>query len=554
MKNNDILKKYQRRVKIESIIKSIIYGLITGFIVLGLSSVVMFIFGKKNLVLSILFGVIGLIGGAIYVYFAKFKPSINNVAKRIDQLGLQERVVTMIDYAESDSLVCVKQREDTQEKLSYVESNHIKFRFSKKAIALLMVVALLGASSLYLPDRSSGIKANSSSVISSTSSSLSSNSSSSSSNSSTSSSTSSMLEEDIDEMIRKMIEQIRKIINDAEISDASKAKLHLIVDDLEVRVFSTDDLTTKINMIKQTKADIQHMIELMKSVSKCLQENEATKEFGQAIANASNIKDDKEEIIRLVNQGVDSLIAGINNSSDPDAYIQEIINSLNFSIEMATEEHNTDLMQALTTLRDNLVNPGSNQGGNEENQGGNQGNQGGGSVDFRKRAPKVENLAEGDGEGDAANQIEDSRQEIIDALMPKEHEPNHPDDSGNQEQNPEDQQPTDPEQGEGEGDSNNMDEVQEEINGVIDETLENLENQQSQGNQGNEGGGNPDEGTQPPTIFDDDNLESDMVIDGKTPYLDYLDEKLGDIMDSLTGDELPEDIRQMIEDYLNTIK
>ena len=112
MKKDNVLKKYQSRVFKESVIKSIIYGLIFGLAVMALVSLIFFIIGSKSLIVTILLGVVAIVGGSIYVYRAKFRTTVEAIAKRVDELGLHERVITMIDYADNDSLICVKQRED----------------------------------------------------------------------------------------------------------------------------------------------------------------------------------------------------------------------------------------------------------------------------------------------------------------------------------------------------------------------------------------------------------------------------------------------------------
>ena len=88
MKKDTILKKYQTRVFKESVIKSMIYGLIFGLAVMAFVSLVFFIIGTKHLIVSILFGLVAVAAGAVYVYKTKFKTTVNAVAKRIDELGL----------------------------------------------------------------------------------------------------------------------------------------------------------------------------------------------------------------------------------------------------------------------------------------------------------------------------------------------------------------------------------------------------------------------------------------------------------------------------------
>ena len=101
MENNE-LKKYINKIKIESIIKSIIYGLINGFITFTLLNLILYIFNYKNILLVLLLSILIWILSSVFIYLYKMKPSINNVAKRIDELGLQERIVTMVEYRDSD--------------------------------------------------------------------------------------------------------------------------------------------------------------------------------------------------------------------------------------------------------------------------------------------------------------------------------------------------------------------------------------------------------------------------------------------------------------------
>ena len=334
MKKDDILKKYQTRVFKESVIKSLIYGLIFGLAVMAIVSLIFFIIGTKQLLVAILFGLVAVIGGAIYVYRTKFQTTVNAVAKRIDELGLHERVITMIDYAENDSLICEKQREDTKEKLEKVESSQIKFRIPKVSIALLGVIAILAGSSLFLPNRTNSAMANSSSSSSTSSSNPIVNSSSSSIN----------IDDQIDEIIQKLIEEIRRIIDNADISDDAKMRLHGVVD---VTVARLDDAKTpyeKIEILNDLKADIRHQIELMKSVGKSLEENDVTKELGQAIQSADGLQDG-EEIAAIINPCIDKMIEDLANSDNPDKYIEDLIYGIETALALATEKKIQNYLQ-----------------------------------------------------------------------------------------------------------------------------------------------------------------------------------------------------------------
>ena len=537
MKKDDILKKYQTRVFKESVIKSLIYGLIFGLAVMAIVSLIFFIIGTKQLLVAILFGLVAVIGGAIYVYRTKFQTTVNAVAKRIDELGLHERVITMIDYAENDSLICEKQREDTKEKLEKVESSQIKFRIPKVSIALLGVIAILAGSSLFLPNRTNSAMANSSSSSSTSSSNPIVNSSSSSIN----------IDDQIDEIIQKLIEEIRRIIDNADISDDAKMRLHGVVD---VTVARLDDAKTpyeKIEILNDLKADIRHQIELMKSVGKSLEENDVTKELGQAIQSADGLQEG-EEIAAIINPCIDKMIEDLAASDNPDKYIEDLIYGIETALALATEEENTELLTALSNFAKRLK-------GEEITEP---------EVNAR-RYLKVVELAD----NDASSSIEDARQEIIDALTPQPEPPEeeHPSDSDNPEnpENPEehpDDQPSEeqPEQG--------ADETQDQIDDAIDDAIQDIEDAMQQ-QPGQEKPEEPEPGDQPgngeveepsenePTdqpVFDTGNLDSETVIDGQTPYLDVFEEYYEEILEYLENNEVPDDLREVIEKYLEMIK
>lgn len=537
MKKDDILKKYQTRVFKESVIKSLIYGLIFGLAVMAIVSLIFFIIGTKQLLVAILFGLVAVIGGAIYVYRTKFQTTVNAVAKRIDELGLHERVITMIDYAENDSLICEKQREDTKEKLEKVESSQIKFRIPKVSIALLGVIAILAGSSLFLPNRTNSAMANSSSSSSTSSSNPIVNSSSISIN----------IDDQIDEIIQKLIEEIRRIIDNADISDDAKMRLHGVVD---VTVARLDDAKTpyeKIEILNDLKADIRHQIELMKSVGKSLEENDVTKELGQAIQSADGLQDG-EEIAAIINPCIDKMIEDLAASDNPDKYIEDLIYGIETALALATEEENTELLTALSNFAKRLK-------GEEITEP---------EVNAR-RYLKVVELAD----NDASSSIEDARQEIIDALTPQPEPPEeeHPSDSDNPEnpENPEEHpedQPSEeqPEQG--------ADETQDQIDDAIDDAIQDIEDAMQQ-QPGQEKPEEPEPGDQPgngeveepgeeqPTdqpVFDTGNLDSETVIDGQTPYLDVFEEYYEEILEYLENNEVPDDLREVIEKYLEMIK
>ena len=81
-------------------------GLAIGFGCGFISALVSWLTSFKGglwLSLGIIFGVT-VISAAIF-YFARFRPSVIGCAKRIDALGLKERMITMLELKEDDSVM-----------------------------------------------------------------------------------------------------------------------------------------------------------------------------------------------------------------------------------------------------------------------------------------------------------------------------------------------------------------------------------------------------------------------------------------------------------------
>ncbi len=143
---------HYKKLTVEGLLRSLFCGLATAScvdFVLGLIFWINGMEGKTTLVIALLIGVllaVTLAAGAVF-YFAKFKPNIQTNARRIDSLGLEERVVTMLDYQSSDSLMARIQREDAVKAIKTVNEKAIKFIFSRKifisqAISGFLVLAM----------------------------------------------------------------------------------------------------------------------------------------------------------------------------------------------------------------------------------------------------------------------------------------------------------------------------------------------------------------------------------------------------------------------------
>ena len=138
-----------KKITVEALLRSLFCGLAVAFCVNFILGTIFWIIGmdgKTGAVVGALCGAlvgVTLVAAAVF-YLLKFKPDTKDNARRIDETGLEERVVTMLDYKDSDTLMARVQREDAMRALKTVDEKAIKFKFAKKMFITLAICAFLG--------------------------------------------------------------------------------------------------------------------------------------------------------------------------------------------------------------------------------------------------------------------------------------------------------------------------------------------------------------------------------------------------------------------------
>lgn len=69
-------------------------------------------------------------------------PTLKEVARRIDELGLEERVATAVELESDDSYIAKRQREDTEKALRDLNSSTLKVRVRIVAIIIAIIAAI----------------------------------------------------------------------------------------------------------------------------------------------------------------------------------------------------------------------------------------------------------------------------------------------------------------------------------------------------------------------------------------------------------------------------
>ncbi len=137
-----LFEKYRKRLNVFAIFKSILLALAIAFIVMGITSSATWI--AKASITTTLSLVCGFGGLTFFVaifplYFKQFRPTTEEVAKKLDALGFDERYITMYECQDKTSYMAKLQREDAKKSLSNVSAKRLKFSV---AIPLIIMLAL----------------------------------------------------------------------------------------------------------------------------------------------------------------------------------------------------------------------------------------------------------------------------------------------------------------------------------------------------------------------------------------------------------------------------
>jgi hypothetical protein len=132
-----MLKKYRKQLIKEGVIKASLRALISALITLGISTTIFWVVDYKSVWLGGIIFVVVYLAVASILYFLKYRPDQKSVAKRVDsEFHLDERMLTMTEFAGKDSVMLNAQRAETTSKISSLGNKKI-------AIAALSVAIII---------------------------------------------------------------------------------------------------------------------------------------------------------------------------------------------------------------------------------------------------------------------------------------------------------------------------------------------------------------------------------------------------------------------------
>lgn len=143
---NKFFKEHIQKLKFEAIAKSALCGVACGLGANFVTSLVTWFTPFHGFWLSlVVFVTVSFVVGVLF-YQKRFFPSDENNARRLDSMGLHERLITMVEFQDDDSPIARMQREDARHALASVDQSQIKLKISKTLLVTSLVAFLLAGS------------------------------------------------------------------------------------------------------------------------------------------------------------------------------------------------------------------------------------------------------------------------------------------------------------------------------------------------------------------------------------------------------------------------
>ncbi|MBP5307798.1 MAG: hypothetical protein J6Z34_01545 [Clostridia bacterium] len=145
MNITELLKKHRARLTKEAVIKSLLIGLLIGFSAMLVSATVFWMVGVKAFWLSFIVLAVFSAVSSLWFYFFKFRPDDKSVARRVDAVGREERMITMNEFQGETDYIYEHQRKDAVAAVSKFNASLLKITVSIAVVIALSVILVLSS-------------------------------------------------------------------------------------------------------------------------------------------------------------------------------------------------------------------------------------------------------------------------------------------------------------------------------------------------------------------------------------------------------------------------
>ena len=140
--------RYDSVLRLEAIIRSLLFGAVFGGGVGFVLATVFWFLSANGILASALAFVIVTAVLTFVFYKTVFSPTVKRNAKRLDRYGLDERLITMVELEGDDSYIAEVQRRDAVESLSKLDKKQVKIKIATVITVLVAVFCSLFAGAL----------------------------------------------------------------------------------------------------------------------------------------------------------------------------------------------------------------------------------------------------------------------------------------------------------------------------------------------------------------------------------------------------------------------
>lgn len=145
--------KYYRKFRTEAVLKSLLMGLRVGFAVAFAVALITWFTPINGLWITVAALVAVTAVTTPICYHTRFQPTVKQNARRLDSLGLEERLITMVQYRDDPSYMAQRQRQDAQQALEAVEVEQVRIQIRQKtwittAVFAVLSIAMIAVSAL----------------------------------------------------------------------------------------------------------------------------------------------------------------------------------------------------------------------------------------------------------------------------------------------------------------------------------------------------------------------------------------------------------------------
>lgn len=312
MSIKDVLKPFKKRLTVEAWIRSaVLGGMIAACVAVAL--------GCVHVILPWMVTEIGILltfagvflGGTGLSFLFMYRPTKKDTARRLDGLGMAERVETMLEYEHSTAPAARLQREETIDRLRGINRKDLKLKISKTLSALCAVFMVCATVLLFLPEINAFSR-------------------------------------------HPIINALSQMIPEDGLSEEFREDLEQIIDELEENLDHSENDEDREQALENAIGQIDESVKKENSrgdLGGTLQNYGDLKELGEAIQNG-----DKE--------GVSSALDHLKQEMTDDPQKQEsVADQLQNALEESDVDPENDLYEALENMKDGLKNP--NQSMNE---------------------------------------------------------------------------------------------------------------------------------------------------------------------------------------------